>query len=85
MFFCLEKFLTHEPCHYSASEHKDEYIGPAPFTSDYWATGTHNGITVKRHIENGRSLRIESGGFQPPLEPSTPIDKDGLPLNKENH
>uniref|UniRef100_A0A336KV67 CSON014837 protein n=1 Tax=Culicoides sonorensis TaxID=179676 RepID=A0A336KV67_CULSO len=78
-----DKFYHSQPCIHSTHQVKDDYIGPTPFTSDYWATGTRDGITVKRHIENGRSLRIESGGFLPPLEPSTPIDANGVPLQNE--
>lgn len=74
-----------EPCvHINPIIHRDDYVGPTPLTEDIWATGTHDGITVKRHIENGRSLRIESGGFLPPLEPSLPIDEHGNPLKNEN-
>lgn len=80
-----EQFSHPQPCIHSQHHIKDDYVGPTPFTSDYWATGTRDGITVKRHIENGRSLRIEQGGFMPPIEPSTPIDANGVPLNNENN
>lgn len=84
VFFFVDKFSHPQPCIHSLHPIKDDYIGPTPFTSDYWATGIRDGITVKRHIENGRSLRIESGGFLPPIEPSTPIDANGVPLKSED-
>lgn len=74
------------PCAYDHKPfvYEDEYIGPAPLIQDIWASGSQPGsVQVKRHAENGRNLRIESG-FLPPLVPSQPIDENGKPLQQEN-
>jgi hypothetical protein len=34
-------------------------------------------------VENGRSLRIEYGGFYPKITPSVEIDQNGTPIKKE--
>lgn len=70
--------------------HKDHYVGPTPLSDDYWAingVSTKEGIKFRRHVENGRSLRIEYGGFHPKMTPSIEIDQDGKPLkkNEENN
>ena len=39
----------------ASSVHKDEYVGPTPFSQDYWAQ--NQGVKFRRNAENGRSLR----------------------------
>lgn len=65
--------------------HKDNYQGPTPDWSDYWAVNdsTKDGIKFRRNVENGRSLRIEYGGFYPKINPSVEIDQNGTPIKKE--
>lgn len=66
--------------------HKDNYVGPTPNWDDYWANNavsTKDGIKFRRHVENGRSLRIEYGGFLPKMNPSVEIDENGKPIKKE--
>ena len=66
--------------------HKDNYVGPTPQSDDYWAmkVNTKDGIKFRRNIENGRSLRIEYGGFYPKINPSVEIDPiNGIPIKKE--
>lgn len=65
--------------------HKDNYVGPTPNNEDYWAVNvsTKDGIKFRRNVENGRSLRIEYGGFYPKLNPSVEIDQNGTPIKKE--
>lgn len=66
--------------------HKDNYVGPTPYWDDYWANNavsTKDGIKFRRHVENGRSLRIEYGGFLPKMNPSVEIDENGKPIKKE--
>jgi hypothetical protein len=66
--------------------HRDNYVGPTPLSEDYWAingVSTKEGIKFRRNVENGRSLRIEYGGFSPKMNPSVEIDQNGIPLKKE--
>lgn len=66
--------------------HPDSYVGPTPLSEDYWAiNGVSNkeGIKFRRNVENGRSFRIEYGGFLPKISPSQEINEDGTPLKKE--
>lgn len=65
---------------------RDNYVGPTPLSEDYWAingVSTKEGIKFRRNVENGRSLRIEYGGFHPKMSPSVEIDQNGAPLKKE--
>lgn len=65
---------------------RDNYVGPTPLSDDYWAVNsvsTKEGIKFRRNVENGRSFRIEYGGFLPKMEPSMEIDENGKPLKKE--
>jgi hypothetical protein len=65
--------------------HKDNYVGPTPNWDDYWANNavsTKDGVKYRRHVENGRSLRIEYGGFLPKMNPSVEIDEHGVPIKK---
>lgn len=69
--------LPHQP---------DSYVGPTPLSEDYWAiNGVSNkeGIKFRRNVENGRSFRIEYGGFLPKISPSQEINEDGTPLKKK--
>lgn len=66
--------------------HKDNYVGPTPQSDDYWAingVSTKDGIKFRRNVENGRSVRIEYGGFYPKMSPSVEIDQNGTPIKKE--
>lgn len=68
--------------------HRDNYVGPTPLSDDYWAingVSTKEGIKFRRNVENGRSLRIEYGGFLPKMSPSVEIDQNGMPLKKEEN
>lgn len=70
----------------SSSVHRDNYVGPTPQSDDYWAinkVSTKEGIKFRRNVENGRSLRIEYGGFFPKINPSVEIDQNGTPIKKE--
>jgi hypothetical protein len=65
---------------------KDSYVGPTPLAEDYWAVNgvsTKEGIKFRRNTENGRSLRIEYGGFYPKINPSVEIDQNGTPIKKD--
>lgn len=68
--------------------HHDSYVGPTPLSDDYWAingVSTKEGIKFRRNAENGRSFRIEYGGFLPKMSPSVEIDQNGMPLKKEEN
>lgn len=70
------------------SRYPDKYVGPTPLSDDYWAingVSTKEGVKFRRNVENGRSLRIEYGGFHPKMSPSVEIDKDGKPLKKSEY
>lgn len=72
----------------TAAVHHDNYVGPTPLSEDYWAingVSTKEGIKFRRNVENGRSLRIEYGGFHPKMSPSVEIDQNGTPLKKEEN
>lgn len=70
------------------SVYRDNYVGPTPQSDDYWAingVSTKEGIKFRRNVENGRSFRIEYGGFLPKISPSVEIDENGTPLKKEEN
>jgi hypothetical protein len=70
---------------YSKYNHHDIYVGPTPSSEDYWAmngVSFNDGIKFRRNVENGRSLRIEYGGFLPKISPSLEIDQNGAPIHK---
>jgi hypothetical protein len=70
---------------YTTQFTNDNYIGPTPSAEDYWAmngVSAYDGIRFRRNMENGRSLRIEYGGFMPKISPSLEIDQNGAPLHK---
>uniref|UniRef100_A0A182J6K7 Uncharacterized protein n=1 Tax=Anopheles atroparvus TaxID=41427 RepID=A0A182J6K7_ANOAO len=62
---------------------KDDYVGPTPLLEDHWAVKSD--VKFRRSPSYGKSLRIEYGGFKPPLVPSVEIDEHGVPLNKVNN
>ncbi|XP_062562262.1 titin-like isoform X2 [Armigeres subalbatus] len=63
--------------------YKDDYVGPTPLLEDHWAVKSD--VKFRRSPTYGKSLRIEYGGFKPPLVPSLEIDENGVPLNKEQN
>lgn len=65
-----------------------EYYGPPPVEkyNDSWEQNKDYIVELKlrrtdRQPKNG-NLRIEYGGFKPPLIPSTEVDLDGMPVTK---
>ncbi|XP_053667813.1 uncharacterized protein LOC128718168 [Anopheles marshallii] len=69
-------YIHHEPIV------KDDYVGPTPLLDDHWAAKSD--VKFRRSPSYGKSLRIEYGGFKPPLVPSVEIDEHGIPLPKAN-
>ncbi|XP_029708109.1 titin-like isoform X1 [Aedes albopictus] len=63
--------------------YKDDYVGPTPLLEDHWAVKSD--VKFRRSPAYGKSLRIEYGGFKPPLVPSLEIDENGVPLHKEQN
>ncbi|XP_058463496.1 uncharacterized protein LOC131437874 isoform X2 [Malaya genurostris] len=63
--------------------YKDDYVGPTPLLEDHWAVKSDG--KFRRSTVYGKSLRIEYGGFKPPLVPSVEIDENGNPLHKEQN
>uniref|UniRef100_A0A182YDZ8 Uncharacterized protein n=1 Tax=Anopheles stephensi TaxID=30069 RepID=A0A182YDZ8_ANOST len=70
-------YIHHEPVV------KDDYVGPTPLLDDHWAAKSD--VKFRRSPSYGKSLRIEYGGFKPPLVPSVEIDEHGVPLSKTNN
>uniref|UniRef100_A0A182NP57 Uncharacterized protein n=1 Tax=Anopheles dirus TaxID=7168 RepID=A0A182NP57_9DIPT len=64
-------YVHHEPIV------KDDYVGPTPLLEDHWAVKSD--VKFRRSPSYGKSLRIEYGGFKPPLVPSVEIDEHGVP------
>ncbi|XP_039449726.1 uncharacterized protein LOC120428721 isoform X1 [Culex pipiens pallens] len=62
---------------------RDDYVGPTPLLEDHWAVKSD--VKFRRSPAYGKSLRIEYGGFKPPLVPSLEIDENGVPLHKEDN
>uniref|UniRef100_A0A182R1D6 Uncharacterized protein n=1 Tax=Anopheles farauti TaxID=69004 RepID=A0A182R1D6_9DIPT len=69
-------YIHHEPIV------KDDYVGPTPLLEDHWAVKSD--VKFRRSPNYGKSLRIEYGGFKPPLVPSVEIDEHGVPVHKES-
>ncbi|XP_026324533.1 uncharacterized protein LOC113233599 [Hyposmocoma kahamanoa] len=70
-------------------EQSSAYYGPPPVEkyNDSWEKNKNYIVEVKlrrtdRQPKNG-NLRIEYGGFKPPLIPSTEVDLDGMPVKKD--
>ncbi|XP_052742717.1 uncharacterized protein LOC112058089 isoform X2 [Bicyclus anynana] len=63
-----------------------KYFGPPPLKNynDQWGKNKDYTERFRRTDRTPKvtNLRIEYGGFKPPLIPSTEIDLDGLPINK---
>ncbi|KAI5633825.1 hypothetical protein NE865_13461 [Phthorimaea operculella] len=66
------------------------YYGPPPIQNyvDQWEKNQNYIVELKlrrtdREPKSGGGLRIEYGGFKPPLIPSTEVDLDGMPINKK--
>uniref|UniRef100_A0A182W839 Uncharacterized protein n=1 Tax=Anopheles minimus TaxID=112268 RepID=A0A182W839_9DIPT len=70
-------YIHHEPIV------KDDYVGPTPLLDDHWAAKSD--VKFRRSPSYGKSLRIEYGGFKPPLVPSVEIDEHGVPLPKAHN
>uniref|UniRef100_A0A182TAQ7 Uncharacterized protein n=1 Tax=Anopheles maculatus TaxID=74869 RepID=A0A182TAQ7_9DIPT len=70
-------YIHHEPVV------RDDYVGPTPLLNDHWAAKSD--VKFRRSPSYGKSLRIEYGGFKPPLVPSVEIDEHGVPLSKANN
>uniref|UniRef100_A0A182FLE4 Uncharacterized protein n=1 Tax=Anopheles albimanus TaxID=7167 RepID=A0A182FLE4_ANOAL len=62
---------------------RDDYVGPTPLLEDHWAVKSD--VKFRRSPNYGKSIRIEYGGFKPPLVPSVEIDEHGVPLNKDSN
>ncbi|XP_055625627.1 uncharacterized protein LOC129768184 isoform X2 [Toxorhynchites rutilus septentrionalis] len=63
--------------------YKDDYVGPTPLLEDHWAVKSD--VKFRRSPTYGKGLRIEYGGFKPPLVPSLEIDENGVPLSEKEH
>lgn len=70
-------------------EQSSAYYGPPPLEnySALWEKNKNYIVELKlrrtdREPKNG-NLRIEYGGFKPPLIPSTEVDLDGMPVKKD--
>ncbi|XP_072933757.1 uncharacterized protein [Epargyreus clarus] len=65
------------------------YYGPPPLDNynDLWEKNKNYLVELKLRrtdrMPKVANLRIEYGGFKPPLIPSTEVDLDGLPVDKE--
>ncbi|CAH0598807.1 unnamed protein product [Chrysodeixis includens] len=68
----------------------NQYYGPVPTQNqdDWWQNNKNYVVEVKMRRADREpkftNLRIEYGGFKPPLIPSTEVDLDGMPINKES-
>lgn len=66
-----------------------DYYGPVPIQNqdDWWQNNKNYVVEVKMRRTDREpkmsNLRIEYGGFKPPLIPSTEVDLDGMPINKK--
>ncbi|XP_050555644.1 uncharacterized protein LOC118276971 [Spodoptera frugiperda] len=68
----------------------NQYYGPVPMKNqdDWWQNNKDYVVEVKMRRADREprlsKLRIEYGGFRPPLIPSTEVDLDGMPIHKES-
>ncbi|XP_050089771.1 uncharacterized protein LOC126573970 [Anopheles aquasalis] len=69
--------------HHQPTVVRDDYVGPTPLLEDHWAVKSD--VKFRRSPNYGKSIRIEYGGFKPPLVPSVEIDEHGVPLNKDSN
>ncbi|RVE53818.1 hypothetical protein evm_001480 [Chilo suppressalis] len=83
----LRKSLT-DYINYMTNSQSNNYYGPPPMQDydDWWQKNKDYVVEMKvRRTDRTpkvTKLRIEYGGFKPPLIPSTEVDLDGLPVNK---
>ncbi|CAB3247186.1 unnamed protein product [Arctia plantaginis] len=81
----LGNYLNHLTNVKSASQ----YYGPVPIPNqdDWWQNNKNYVVEVKMRRTDREpkmsNLRIEYGGFKPPLIPSTEVDLDGMPIDKK--
>ncbi|CAH2236168.1 jg1399 [Pararge aegeria aegeria] len=70
----------------SHNQGNNKYFGPLPLRNyeGQWEKNKDYTERIRRTDRTPKvsNLRIEYGGFKPPLIPSTEIDLDGLPINK---
>ncbi|XP_075987625.1 uncharacterized protein LOC142984122 isoform X2 [Anticarsia gemmatalis] len=75
-------YITNSP------NRSNQYYGPVPpqYQDDWWQNNKNYVVEYKMRRADREpkvsNLRIEYGGFQPPLIPSTEVDLDGMPINK---
>lgn len=68
----------------------NQYYGPVPMKNqeDWWQNNKNYVVEMKMSRSDREpkmsKVRIEYGGFNPPLIPSTEIDLDGNPIKKES-
>lgn len=83
----LANYLTYLT---NAQSKANQYYGPAPTQNqdDWWQNNKNYVVEVKMRRADREpkmsNLRIEYGGFKPPLIPSTEVDLDGMPINKQS-
>ncbi|CAG9790118.1 unnamed protein product [Diatraea saccharalis] len=76
---------------YMTNAQSNNYHGPPPMANydDWWQKNKDYVVEMKvRRTDRTpkvTKLRIEYGGFKPPLIPSTEVDLDGLPINKSKN
>lgn len=72
-----------------SKSNSNQYYGPVPMQNqdDWWQNNKNYVVEVKMRRADREpkmsNLRIEYGGFRPPLIPSTEVDLDGMPLHKD--
>ncbi|KAJ8707971.1 hypothetical protein PYW08_010337 [Mythimna loreyi] len=72
-----------------SNNNNNNYYGPVPMQNqdDWWQNNKDYVVEVKMRRADREpkvsNLRIEYGGFRPPLIPSTEVDLDGMPIHKE--
>ncbi|XP_049882066.1 uncharacterized protein LOC126378034 [Pectinophora gossypiella] len=71
------------------NQQSSAYYGPPPMQNydDQWEKNKNYIVELKLRRTDRQpksSLRIEYGGFKPPLIPSTEVDLDGMPINKKD-
>lgn len=85
----LRKSLA-EYISYMTNSQPNQYHGPPPMqnSDDWWQNNKDYVVELKvRRTDRTpkvTKLRIEYGGFKPPLIPSTEVDLDGIPVKKED-
>ncbi|XP_026743357.1 uncharacterized protein LOC113505050 [Trichoplusia ni] len=83
----LANFLSYVT---NGKSNSNQYYGPVPTQNqdDWWQNNKNYIVEVKMRRADREpkftNLRIEYGGFKPPLIPSTEVDLDGIPINKES-